>query len=138
MEYYVHLSDETLQKLEDAISGEPVEVVELSVTENDTYTAPSGKAYSPVVVNVSGGSSDFSTAEVTIVNSNNIECKLAFPILITENGATYINSYIDAHTGDYTIVLNGMGAMGALITDANIGVSGDIENIFTYEYVYQK
>lgn len=66
MEYYVHLGDETLQKLGNAISGEPVEVVELNVTENDTYTAPSGKAYSPVTVNVSGGSSDFSTAEVTI------------------------------------------------------------------------
>lgn len=32
-----------------------VEVEPLSVTDNGTYTAPSGKAYSPVTVNVSGG-----------------------------------------------------------------------------------
>lgn len=32
-----------------------VEVEALSVTENGTYTAPSGTAYSPVTVNVSGG-----------------------------------------------------------------------------------
>lgn len=41
----------------------------LSVTQNGTYTAPSGKAYSPVTVNVSGGSSDFSTAQMTIINT---------------------------------------------------------------------
>ena len=32
-----------------------VDVEALSVTENGTYSAPSGKAYSPVTVNVSGG-----------------------------------------------------------------------------------
>ena len=42
----------------------------LSVTQNGTYTAPSGKAYSPVTVNVSGGSSDFSTATLTVTASN--------------------------------------------------------------------
>lgn len=33
-----------------------IEVEPLSVTQNGTYTAPTGKAYSPVTVNVSGGS----------------------------------------------------------------------------------
>lgn len=33
-----------------------IEVEPLSVTQNGTYTAPDGKAYSPVTVNVSGGS----------------------------------------------------------------------------------
>lgn len=32
-----------------------VETEELAISENGTYTAPSGKAYSPVTVNVSGG-----------------------------------------------------------------------------------
>lgn len=32
-----------------------IDVEPLSVTVNDTYTAPAGKAYSPVTVNVSGG-----------------------------------------------------------------------------------
>lgn len=36
------------------VSGE-IEVTPLSVTENGTYTAPDGTAYSPVTVNVSGG-----------------------------------------------------------------------------------
>ena len=37
--------------------GSDIEVIPLSVTENNTYIAPAGKAYSPVTVNVSGGSS---------------------------------------------------------------------------------
>lgn len=49
------------------------------MTENGTYTAPTGEAYSPVVVSVAGGgSSDFSTAEVEFKNqtttSLNIRC----------------------------------------------------------------
>lgn len=36
----------------------PVTVEALSVTANGTYTAPTGKAYSPVTVNVSGGGGD--------------------------------------------------------------------------------
>lgn len=46
-----------------------VTVEQLNVTENGTY-AEAGKAYSPVVVNVAGGSSDFSTAEVTFKNTD--------------------------------------------------------------------
>lgn len=38
--------------------GSSVTVEPLSVTENGTYTAPTGKAYSPVTVNVSGGGTD--------------------------------------------------------------------------------
>ena len=36
-------------------TGGGVDVEALSVTQNGTYTAPTGKAYSPVTVNVSGG-----------------------------------------------------------------------------------
>ena len=43
---YVHLSDEP---------GTNVLVTPLSVTSNGTYTAPSGTAYSPVMVSVAGG-----------------------------------------------------------------------------------
>lgn len=53
------------QTIEDAVrllgqnigGGSSVTVESLTATENKTYTAPEGKAYSPVVVNVSGGSS---------------------------------------------------------------------------------
>lgn len=44
-----------------------ITVEALSVTENGTYTAEEGTAYSPVTVNVA---SDFSTAEVTFINSS--------------------------------------------------------------------
>lgn len=43
---YVHLDDE---------GTTPITVEPLSVTQNGTYTAPTGTAYSPVTVNVSGG-----------------------------------------------------------------------------------
>ena len=46
---YIVLSDEG--------GGSSIDVEALSVTQNGTYTAPSGKAYSPVTVNVSGGGS---------------------------------------------------------------------------------
>lgn len=36
-------------------SGTPTTITPLEVTENGTYTAPTGTAYSPVTVNVSGG-----------------------------------------------------------------------------------
>ena len=41
--------------IEDIETGGGVTVSPLSVTANGTYTAPSGEAYSPVTVNVSGG-----------------------------------------------------------------------------------
>ena len=43
---YVHLSPD---------GSPPITVEALSVTQNGTYTAPTGKAYSPVTVSVSGG-----------------------------------------------------------------------------------
>lgn len=46
--------------------GSDITVEALSVTENGTYTAQSGKAYSPVTVNVP---SDFSKATVTVTDN---------------------------------------------------------------------
>ena len=46
-------------------TGSSTTITPLSVTENGTYTAPSGTAYSPVTVNVSGGESIGITREVT-------------------------------------------------------------------------
>ena len=39
--------------------GSSVTVEALTATENKTYTAPEGKAYSPVTVNVSGGGTEY-------------------------------------------------------------------------------
>lgn len=57
--------------------GGGVTVEALNVTENGTYSEE-GKAYSPVVVNVAGGSSDFSTAEVSITAFNGIEIHIPY------------------------------------------------------------
>ena len=40
----------------ECVSGESIVAEPLAVTENGVYTAPSGKAYSPVTVNVPSGS----------------------------------------------------------------------------------
>ena len=54
---YVHLDDE---------GTTPITVESLSVTQNGTYTAITGHAYSPVTVNVSGGgSSNYVTGTFT-------------------------------------------------------------------------
>lgn len=52
-------------------NGGLFEVKELEATENGTYET-SGEMYNKVTVNVEGGggSSDFSTAEVTIINNS--------------------------------------------------------------------
>lgn len=47
-----------------------IEVEPLSVTTNGTYTAPAGKAYSPVMVNVSGGGGSVSVATTTWANDS--------------------------------------------------------------------
>lgn len=55
-----------------------IEVEPLSVTQNGTYTAPTGKAYSPVTVNVSGGSVNIATA--TMTNSSNQNTSIEFTL----------------------------------------------------------
>lgn len=72
--------------VETDIAGENITVEALSVTENGTYSEE-GKAYSPVTVNVAGGSSDFSTAEVTIVGSSagTVEYEYSIPVVEAES-----------------------------------------------------
>lgn len=55
-----------------------IEVEPLSVTQNGTYTAPTGKAYSPVTVNVSGGSVNIATE--TMTNSSNQNTSIEFTL----------------------------------------------------------
>lgn len=50
--------DDFVSAIGDIQTGGGVTVEPLSVAENGTYTAPTGKAYSPVTVNVSGGGTD--------------------------------------------------------------------------------
>ena len=48
-------------------SGTPTTITPLEVTENGTYTAPTGTAYSPVTVNVSGGG-DYTIADYHVIS----------------------------------------------------------------------
>ena len=57
--------------------GSSVTVEALTATENKTYTAPEGKAYSPVTVNVSGGA----TWGVPTFISFDIDSNTVFPTL---------------------------------------------------------
>lgn len=56
-----------------------ITVEALNATENTTYTAPEGKAYSPVTVNVPPPVSDFTTAAVTITNSGSDIAQVFLP-----------------------------------------------------------
>ena len=49
--------------------GSSITVEALSVTENDVYTAPEGKAYSPVTVNVAGGATEYDIKCYTFENN---------------------------------------------------------------------
>jgi hypothetical protein len=55
----------------DIPGGGDVTVEELTVTENGTYTAPKGKAYSPVNVNVSGGGGGGNSVTLYAWNASN-------------------------------------------------------------------
>lgn len=59
-------------------SGSSTTITPLSVTENGTYTAPTGTAYSPVTVNVSGGATTTACGIVTATSDGvmNIEHNL--------------------------------------------------------------
>ena len=63
-------------------NGGEFEIKELTATENKVYEK-AGEVYNKVTVNVEGGggSSDFSTAEVTLVNSANTNLAVMLPVL---------------------------------------------------------
>ena len=108
MSYY----DILLAKKLNEGSGGDITVEGLSVTENGTYTAPSGKAFSPVVVNVSGGSGDSieRLCDVVYVWNDTEE----IPVLDAEETTfdTNFSDYVsyDSTTGKFT-VLQGFSAL---------------------------
>lgn len=63
-------SDNLATLVEQIQTGTSIAVEPLSVTQNGTYTAPSGTAYSPVSVNVSGGGGG---SDYTFVTSEEID-----------------------------------------------------------------
>lgn len=87
--------------------GPSITVESLTVTENDTYTAPEGKAYSPVVVNVTVGGNPVS-------------------IQVFKNNAILTTSYIYLHLGETLLAGAGYGniysaaGLHAIVVDENL------------------
>lgn len=79
----------------------------LNVTENGTYAPPAGTAYSPVIVNVEGGggSSDFSTAEVTITQGDANSDAGSISVIRVQGDDIYEIALSGESPGVFTIVL---------------------------------
>ena len=113
--------------------GGGVTVEELNVTDNGTYTAPTGKAYSPVKVNVSGGgSSDFSTATVTVTTSAEKSriwvsaIEEAFPPFVPDATIRPFNNVYPDEPITLTVALYKGHATGFLEEGATATVTGSI------------
>ena len=84
--------------------GSSVTVEALTATENKTYTAPEGKAYSPVTVNVAGGgSTEYDIKCYTKTNDTLEEIEsLMYPVKIvevTDGESTYYDFALDKSGG---------------------------------------
>ena len=91
-------------------NGGLFEVKELEVTENGTYET-SGEMYNKVTVNVEGGggSSDVSTAEVTLVNSADTSRAVIIPVFYEADPPFDPNAYVTSVVNilaNETIVIN--------------------------------
>ena len=87
--------------------GGDITVEELSVTENGTYTAPEGKAYSPVTVNVSSLADDVFELQATVT----FNVTSASEAVLTETywdvaaiEAENISAPYQVITGEYSVV----------------------------------
>lgn len=87
----------TISGLADAIdsipSGSDVTVEPLSVTENGTYTAQTGKAYSPVTVDVpTGGVVPFTKITVTTTSGvTTLAAAMSYFSALVPHGTTYVH-----------------------------------------------
>lgn len=117
-------------------NGGLFEVKELEVTENGTYETK-GEMYNKVTVNVEGGggSSDFSTAEVTITNNSSEEVQFYIPTYMDIPGyGTIIQSFMWTNSeeptfeGEVVIPTNGelyVGSSLAQFTTSNTSITGN-------------
>lgn len=125
-------------------------VQSLSVTQNGTYTAPSGQAYSPVTVNVSGGgytllgSAEFTvnTTSTTAIDVGTIACgstawtdaKFLLATVYDKAGAR--NGYFLSHTEMLTNVNAATGSTTQLQFIAPILVYVNSSGVLTRQSAY--
>lgn len=106
-----------------------VAVESLTATENKTYTAPEGKAYSPVTVNVSGGGG-LQTATLTVVNNTNSSVQLQVPNIIEYEGGKVLSVFATAkksNTSAFTVPMVGVTACIVASEGVSVSASGDID-----------
>lgn len=125
------------------VGGEAPEITTepLSVTENGTYTAPKGTAYTPVTVNVSGGGSSVQFDSKTATAGSDYPISLAFTGLkgqpkmfavrlnaqVSSSGSTTYYYIVD-------MVYNGTGIHGNCF---RIGSTRRVDNITSgYSFTY--
>lgn len=120
---YVHLSDE---------QGTQITVEPLSVTTNGTYTAPTGKAYSPVVVNVSGGGGglEYETGQFTL---ESIASTVNIPFQNTHTVPPFFYMVFDA-TGTYLSTSNRNHSLVYANFERCFGEAIDVDNGTTFNY----
>lgn len=110
-------------------NGGLFEVKELEVTENGTYETK-GEMYNKVTVNVEGGggSSDFSTAEVTIIGETTTN--FAIPNIINEGGLETIFGQCSP-MGEETLIVPLYKGSCVVVLDGHYtyAVSGNITNL---------
>ena len=115
-------------------NGGLFEVKELEVTENGTYETK-GEMYNKVTVNVEGGggSSDFSTAEISISAAvPGVQCSVVSPHIITTPFDMLVADPKNYSNGDIVTVAlyKGKASISASVVGmGNITVSGDIESM---------
>ena len=113
-------------------NGGQFEIKELTATENKIYEKD-GEVYSKVTVNVEGGggSSDFSTAEVTIVNNTTGEVArdLLMPIILEEEDILLIVNGLPS--GIVTVPL-----YKGVLSTAYVGEPDDVTVSGNAEYDY--
>lgn len=134
MEYTVNLGKESLRKIADAISG-GVEIEPLEVTENGEYTAPDGKAYSPVSVNVAGGGIETATVGISGTFSGILGPSVGhLPIIDSddEEGSEYSIAMLvilGRSVREYNVILhNGVCYMNTISNNyTSVSATGDIE-----------
>ena len=116
----------------------------LNVTENGTYAPPAGTAYSPVVVNVEGGggSSDFSTAEVTIqITTENPDVYIAIPAIATSPTDMILNQQYNTLNSSTAQILTVPLYKGTLAVTGNsageisVNVSGSVQQVGALDFL---
>ena len=118
--------------------GGDVSVEELNVTDNGTYTAPAGKAYSPVKVNVPKGITPSGTKsitangnyDVTSFASASVNVPSSAPttqaLTVTENGTYNVPSGVD---GFNPVTVNVSGGGGSDLLEKVISRSRELTEI---------